>query len=133
MTFLKFWREGLIAVALGLVVTMWTVIGNRNETITGLNQEITRITAIAATNSKWTTATTSVLTSVIEEQNSGIDRVIKAVSESAAGITASVDAKRADDAKADATLRTYINALPKATDCSIMMDNLIKSGGAVKW
>lgn len=133
MTFLKFWREGLIAVALGLVVTMWTVIGNRNETITELNQEITRVTAIADTNGKWTTATTSVLTSVIDEQNAGIDRVIKAVSESTAGITASVDAKRAEDAKANATLRTYINALPKATDCNIMMDNLIKSGEAVKW
>lgn len=133
MTFLKFWREGLLAVALGLLVTMWTMIGNRNETIIGLNQEITRITAIADTNGKWTTATTSVLTSVIDEQNSGIDRVIKAVSESTAGITASVDAKRADDAKADATLRTYINNLPKATSCDIMMENLIKSGGAVKW
>lgn len=133
MAALSYWREGLIAIALGLVVTMWNMIGNRNDTITGLNQEITRITAINDTNGKWTTATTSVLTSVINEQNSGIDRVLKAVSESAAGITASVDVKRAEDAKSDAALRTYINALPKATDCSIMMDNLIKSGGAIKW
>jgi hypothetical protein len=133
MAALSYWREGVIAIALGLCFTLWTMIGNRNETITGLNQEITRITAINDTNGKWTTATTSVLTSVITEQNSGIDRVIKAVSESAAGITASVDAKRADDAKADAALRTYINNLPKATSCDIMMENLIKSGGAVKW
>lgn len=112
---------------------MWTVIGNRNETITGLNQEIVRITAINDTNGKWTTATTAVLTSVIDEQNAGIDRVIKAVSESAADITASVDVKRAEDAKADLALKNYIMKLPKATDCNIMMDNLIKSGGAIKW
>lgn len=133
MAALSYWREVLIAIALGALVTMWTMIGNRNETITGLNQEITRITAINDTNGKWTTATTSVLTSVITEQNSGIDRVIKAVSESAAGITASVDAKRAEDAKNDAALRTYVNNLPKATDCNIMMQNLIKSSGEVKW
>ncbi|MNC63261.1 hypothetical protein D3C75_1133680 [compost metagenome] len=109
------------------------MIGNRNETINGLNQEITRITAINDTNGKWTTATTSVLTSVINEQNAGIDRVLTAVSESAAGIAASVDAKRVEDAKADAVMRTYINSLPKATSCEIMMENLIKSGGAIKW
>ncbi|MNI37018.1 hypothetical protein D3C73_910900 [compost metagenome] len=133
MAALKFWREGLIAVALGLCFTLWTMIGNRNETINGLNQEITRITAINDTNGKWTTATTSVLTSVINEQNAGIDRVLTAVSESAAGIAASVDAKRAEDAKADAAIRTIINNLPKATSCEIMMENLIKSGGAIKW
>lgn len=133
MAALKFWREGLIAVALGLCFTLWTMIGNRNETINGLNQEITRITAINDTNGKWTTATTSVLTSVINEQNAGIDRVLTAVSESAAGIAASVDAKRAEDAKSDAAIRTIINNLPKATSCEIMMENLIKSGGAIKW
>lgn len=133
MAALKFWREGLIAVALGLCFTLWTMIGNRNETINGLNQEIVRITAINDTNGKWTTATTSVLTSVINEQNAGIDRVISAVSESAAGIAASVDAKRVEDEKADAAMRTYINSLPKATNCEIMMENLIKSGGAIKW
>jgi len=133
MVALKFWREGLMAIALGLMFMMWTMIGNRNDTITGLNQEIVRMTAINDTNGKWTTATTNVLTSVIGEQNAGIDRVINAVSESAAGITATVDAKRADDAKANAVLKTYITNLPKATDCSVMMDNLIKSGGAVKW
>lgn len=133
MAALSYWREVVIAIALGVCFALWTVIGNRNETINGLNQEITRVTAISETNGKWTAATTSVLSSVIDEQNAGIDRVIKAVSESSAGIAATVDAKRADDAKADAALRAYIGNLPKATNCTIMMENLIKSGGAVKW
>ena len=133
MAALSYWREVVIAIALGLCFTLWTMIGNRNETITGLNQEITRITAINETNGKWTTATTTVLTSVIGEQNAGIDRVLKAVNESAAGITASVDAKRAQDATSNAELKSYLTKLPKATDCSIMMDNLIKSGNAIKW
>ena len=133
MAALSYWREVVIAIALGVCFALWTVIGNCNETINGLNQEITRVTAISETNGKWTAATTSVLSSVIDEQNAGIDRVIKAVSESSAGIAATVDAKRADDAKADAALRAYIGNLPKATNCTIMMENLIKSGGAVKW
>lgn len=129
----KYWKEGVIALLIASVVAMYSVIGSRNDEISSLNQEITRINAVNTTNEKWTQATSDVLTSVVAEQNAGIDRVIGAISQSSVDIANNMDIKRAEDAKANAALKTYINNLPKATDCSIMMDNLIKNGGAVKW
>lgn len=129
----KFWKEGVIALLIAAVITMYSVIGNRDDEISTLNQEIARINAVNTTNEKWTQATSDVLTSVVAQQNAGIDRVIGAISQSSADIATTMDAKRAEDAKANTALKTYINNLPKATDCSVMMDNLIKAGGAVKW
>lgn len=129
----KYWKEGAIALMIVGLVAMYHTIGNRNDEISALNQEITRITAVNATNDKWTKATSDVLVGVVAEQNAGIDRVLGAISQSSADIATNMDIKRAEDAKANTALKTYINALPKATDCTIMMDNLIKSGGAVKW
>lgn len=129
----KYWKEGVIALLIASVAAMYSVIGSRNDEISSLNQEITRINAVNTTNEKWTQATSDVLTSVVAEQNAGIDRVIGAISQSSVDIANNMDIKRAEDAKANAALKTYINNLPKATDCSIMMDNLIKNGGAVKW
>lgn len=131
--FANYWKEGAIALLIAAVIAMYSVIGNRNDEISALNQEIARINAINTTNDKWTQATSDVLTSVVAEQNAGIDRVIGAISQSSADISTTMDAKRAEDAKANAALKTYINNLPKATDCSVMMDNLIKGGNAVKW
>lgn len=131
--FANYWKEGAIALLIAAVIAMYSVIGNRNDEISALNQEIARINAINTTNDKWTQATSDVLTSVVAEQNAGIDRVIGAISQSSADIATTMDAKRAEDAKANAALKTYINNLPKATDCSVMMDNLIKGGNAVKW
>lgn len=133
-TFLaSYWKEGVIALLIATVVAMYSVIGNRNDEISSLNQEITRINAVNTTNDKWTKATSDVLVGVVAEQNAGIDRVLGAISQSSADIATNMDVKRAEDAKANSALKSYINSLPKATDCSIMMDNLIKSGGAVKW
>lgn len=133
MSFLSYWREALLVMAIAVIVTLWSTIDDRDETIAGLNDNLTRVTAVAETNTKWNAATTSVLTSVIDEQNAGIDRVIKAVNQSSTDIAAVMDARRVDDAKADVAMKAYISNLPKATNCDIMMDNLIKSGGAIKW
>lgn len=133
MGILTYWREVVIAGLIAAVALTMSALESRNTEIKELNQEIVRINAVNDTNNKWTEATSSVLTNVIAEQNAGIDRVIGAISQSSADIAVSMDAKRAEDAKANAALKTYINNLPKATDCSIMMDNLIKNGGAVKW
>lgn len=129
----KYWKEGAIALLIVAVIAMYSVIGNRDKEISSLNQEITRINAVNTTNEKWTQATSDVLTSVVAEQNAGISRVIGAISQSSADIANNMDIKRAEDAKANTALKSYINNLPKATDCSIMMDNLIKGGNVVKW
>lgn len=128
-----YWREVAIVGLIAAFALAMSALDSRNNEIKDLNQEIVRINAVNDTNNKWTEATSSVLTNVIAEQNAGIERVIGVISQSSADIASSMDAKRAEDAKANASLKTYINNLPKATDCSVMMDNLIKSSGAIKW
>lgn len=129
----NYWKEGVITLLIAALFAMYSVVDGRDSEISTLNQEIVRINAVNATNNKWSQATSEVLTSVVAEQNAGIDRVMNAISQSSTDIATAMDIKRADDAKANAALKTYINNLPKATDCSTMMDNLIKNGGAVKW
>lgn len=128
----RYWREVALAALLLCIGFMWHVIQNRDGTINGLNTEIAQINATNTTNNKWTQATTDVLQNVIKTQNEGIQSLKDVLQQSNADIKRDFDAKRQADAKQSAELKTYITKLPKATDCSGMMQNLINFGQQVK-
>lgn len=131
--FLRYWREALIAGLLALLVTAWNVIGARNETIRDLDIAMAKLEASTETDAKWTQATTDILTQMIQNQNDGIDRVVNGINDATGAITAKVDQTRTDNAKKVSDLKNFIGTLPTATDCSVMMENMIRSGEAVQW
>lgn len=131
--FLRYWREALIAALLALLVTAWNVIGARNDQIRDLDIAMAKLEATTETDTKWTTATTNVLTQMIQNQNEGIDRVLTGINTASNEITTKVDQTRNDNAKKVSDLKNFISTLPTATDCSVMMENMIRSGEAVQW
>lgn len=131
--FLRYWREALIAALLALLVTAWNVIGARNDQIRDLDIAMAKLEATTETDTKWTTATTNVLTQMIQNQNEGIDRVLTGINTASNEITSKVDQTRNDNAKKVSDLKNFISTLPTATDCSVMMENMIRSGEAVQW
>lgn len=130
---LKFWREIAIGLLLIAVVVSWNVIQQRNDAIHQLDIQIAEINTRTATDNKWVAATTEVLTQMVDAQNKGIDRVLAGINQSTANITGTVNVVRVENAKKVAGLQTFIATLPTATDCTVMMDNMIRNGEAVQW
>ena len=133
-TFLaKNWRESLIAALIAALIFCYSVVQTRNDTIKERDIEITKITATSQTDAKWSTATTAMLQTVIQNQNQSIQDVLLGIKNSSAEVTRAMDATRKDNAQKTADLKKAIKSMPKPTSCEMMMDNLIKTGKATSW
>lgn len=133
-TFLaKNWRESLIAALVAALIFCYSVVQARNDTIKERDIEITKITATSQTDAKWSTATTAMLQTVIQNQNQSIQDVLLGIKNSSDQVTRAMDATRKDNAQKTADLKKAIKSMPKATSCEAMMDNLIKTGKVTSW
>lgn len=129
----KFWRElALVGLFVSLMVA-FNEVQQRDDTINQLNVDIAARDATAATDHKWVKAQADMVTSVINSQNDAIQRVIDALEVTSNDITSKVDVTRSDNAKKAEQLRSLIKDLPIATNCTILMENMIKNGQAVQW
>lgn len=129
----KFWREIAIGLLIVGMIATWNVIQARNDTIHQMDIVLAEYKTQTATDNKWVSATTAVLTQVIDSQNEGIDRVLAGIDKSSTEITSSVNVARAENAVKVAGLKAFISDLPTATDCSTMINNMIRNGEAIQW
>ena len=89
--------------------------------------------ATTATDTKWTTSQLELFQVVMDRQNAGIQSVLDGLAITDANIRETVDRTRIENARKVTDLQNVIRGLPTATNCEVMMSNMIQSGAAIQW
>lgn len=130
---LTFWRELIIAGLIGAVLLFNSTLSDRDETIINMKITMAEMAATTATDTKWTTSQLELFQVVMDRQNAGIQSVLDGLAITDANIRETVDRTRIENARKVTDLQNVIRGLPTATNCEVMMSNMIQSGAAIQW